>query len=110
MSLALLHEDLIQLSTAAKLAGEGRKGKPVNLATVWRWCLHGVTIGSGEKVFLESIRIGKSLKTSRQAWERFVVAQNEAPEKGDESAPVRTPTQRQKASERAEKILEKMGV
>jgi hypothetical protein len=74
----------------------------------------GVRLPTGQILRLEAVRIAGHWVTSVQALERFVAAQTEAhrPDPGQHSQapPVRTPTARRRASERAEKKLAEMGI
>ena len=64
----LATEEMLTLPQAAKeLPGrEGRRG--INVSTVWRWCKRGVQNG----VRLESVVVGRTRFTSRQALQRFI--------------------------------------
>lgn len=68
-------ETLILLSKAALIINPT---SPPHVATVWRWTGHGV---SG--ITLESIKLGGSRYTSREAIERFIQRLNGS-EKGQE--------------------------
>ena len=63
-------EDMLSIQQLCKLF-PGRKGKGIARATAMRWILNGVG-----GVRLESVRIGGSRYTSREAVERFVAALN----------------------------------
>jgi len=65
-------EDLTTLAIATGLV-PGRSGRGVAMATIWRWVLRGV-----RGVRLESILIGGTRYTSRQALARFIAATNAA--------------------------------
>lgn len=104
----LQREGLIGLSEAAKLFGTYRGGRPTHPATVGRWALHGVRLGDGRLVRLETIRLAGRLGTSRAAVERFLAAQQGA-EPMPAGQPVRTPANRRRESAKAERELIKRG-
>lgn len=103
----LLDEEKLTMAAAAKALGttEGRDS-PIHPSTVVRWCTRGVRLAGGRVVKLEHLRLGGRLLTTRQALARFVAAQTET---AGETPTVRTPTQRQRAADRAAAELEKMG-
>lgn len=70
--------------------------------TVLRWILTGLKVPRGGRVKLEAMRSGGKWFTSREAISRFLASQNEGPEP---RARIRTPTERQAASEAAEREL-----
>jgi hypothetical protein len=59
-------ERLLKPAQAARVRPPGRKGRPTNVATVYRWMTTGV-----RGIKLESIRIGGTLYTSQEALQRF---------------------------------------
>jgi hypothetical protein len=99
--MSLLDEDIVSLS-------EGRQIMPGSpcMSTMWRWCLRGV-----RGHVLESMVVGATRFTSRQAIARFIDAQNEP--KCPPSLPVepeRTSKQRARRIERAEHRLREAGI
>ena len=59
-------EEVLPLSAAAKLLPRRRRGRPVAMATLYRWAssgLHGVR--------LEVVRVGGTTCTTRAALQRF---------------------------------------
>jgi hypothetical protein len=104
----LLTETVLGLKDAAKLVPSARQGRPVSFACLWRWVLHGAKAPDGERVRLEAVRLGGRWVTSREALQRF--AERLTPQAQDQPAPPRTPRQRRRAAERAEKELERMGI
>lgn len=90
-------EEILTLHEACKLV----KPKDASLATMHRWVTKGI-----RGVKLETIAVGGRKLTSKEAWFRFVAAQN-APET---PVPTITPKQRRKQSEAARVELERMGV
>ena len=61
-----LNEDLISPKDAAKMLPHTRGGRPVHVATLFRWSNHGLR---GRR--LETLKIGRSTVTSEQALQRF---------------------------------------
>jgi hypothetical protein len=101
-----LSEPLIPLTQVPALpfVPRRRRGKKLNVATVFRWAQQGI---AGTK--LEVIRFGGTLCTSKSALLEFfrrLTPASDAPL----SQPPRTPVQRQRASERAACELEKAGI
>jgi hypothetical protein len=102
----LTQETLLTLAQAARLFPPARRGRPVNSSTLWRWCRRGVRIEGGT-VRLECVRISGRWLTSREAISRFVARQTPS---ALPAPRLRTPGQRQRASERAERELQKLGI
>lgn len=99
-------EPLISLAQAAvKLPGH-RGAKRLHPATLTRWILTGVRGVDGRRVKLEAVRVGCRWLTSEAALQRFADALGSPPADGP---PPRTPTARQKASERAAAELRATG-
>jgi hypothetical protein len=103
----LQNEPPISLSAATRLLPPGRCGKPVTISCVFRWIVDGVLGPDGQRVRLEAVRVGGRWLTSVAALERFALAQT--PQFKD-AGQVRTPGQRQRASERAARELKKVGI
>jgi hypothetical protein len=103
----MLHnETLISLSQAAARFPGHRGAARLHPATLTRWILKGATAVDGHRVKLEAIRIGCRWLTSEPALQRFADALSAPPTGG---TPPRSPTARQKASERAGAELRAMG-
>ena len=66
MAASLLDESPLTLAEAAKVLPRLRGGKRVHVATLHRWALKGVA-----GVRLETIRLGRTVVTSREALQRF---------------------------------------
>jgi len=66
MAASLLDESPLTLAEAAKALPPLRGGKRVHLATLYRWVSRGVA-----GVRLESLRLGRTVVTSREALQRF---------------------------------------
>lgn len=77
-------------------------GKP-HKSTVWRWVLKGV-----RGIRLETIVVGGKRYTTIEAIERFIAATTA--KANGEPTPLRTPRQRQRAIERAERELSDAGI
>jgi|SRR5579864_1707896 len=105
----LLNEQLLSLSMAAKKIPPYR-GRRTNPSTIFRWIKTGVNLAGGHILKLEAIRIAGRWVTSAEAIERFVAAQNQPTDDAPLQQSPRTPGQRRRASERAGKQLEKLGV
>jgi hypothetical protein len=102
-------ETPIPLAEAAKLIPPARRGKKTHLSTLLRWILQGARNTAGEIVRLEAVRIGNRRMVSRESLQRF--AERLTPSIDSTPAPTpRTPTARQKASERASRELDRIGI
>jgi len=103
-------EQLITLTEATKLLPEVDGRKPA-VCTLWRWCRKGL-----RGMFLEYVRVGRKICTTREALLRFFTDLAELDEKASPSAPplsTRTPVtsrQRQRALAEADRILEEAGI
>jgi hypothetical protein len=107
----IANETLISLAAAARCMPAGRNGSPCSLGCVLRWVLRGARSPSGQRVRLEALRLGGRWITSREAIQRFGERLTPPLDIGDTSvSPPCTPTQRHRASERAAKELEKLGI
>jgi len=103
----LAKEELITLKDICQVLPRRRRGRKPAFSTVWRWSLHGV-----RGVKLETLRVGGTLCTSREAVQRFfeqLSALDDAPPP-EQQAAYRTPARRQRAIEAAERELEKKGI
>jgi hypothetical protein len=105
----LTAEKPIPLAEACKLVPPARRGKRTHLSTLLRWIISGVRNPNGQTVRLDGIRIGGRWMTSREAIQRFANALTPNLNTALPPAP-RTPTQRQKASDRAARELESIGI
>ena len=97
-----LKEELLTLNQARLLFPCRRRGKRVDLSCLYRWTSKGV-----RGVVLESVQVGGTRCTSRKACARFIyrlsVADSEA------SVPRSLPDS-QRASDGAEKELDRLGI
>ncbi|HET6576312.1 MAG TPA: DUF1580 domain-containing protein [Fimbriiglobus sp.] len=103
----LTSEGLIPLAEAARRLGSTRRTRPVHPSTVNRWVMHGRRLKGGRTVRLEAVRSGGQWLTSWPAVRRYLAAQTEA---AAPPAAGRTPTQRRRDAEDAERELERAGV
>lgn len=99
----------IYLREAAKLFPTYRQGRPVNLATVFRWIVTGVAGPDGQRVRLEGSKLPAGWVTTRAAIARFSVALTPRFPAGPAPA-IRSPGARTRASERAARELEKIEI
>jgi len=100
-------EELLTLKDACMILPRRRRGRKPHFATLWRWAKRGL---SGVK--LETLKVGGTLCTSREALQRFFDRLTEAdqnPVPGRQFK-MRTPAQRQRAIARAEKVLREAGI
>jgi hypothetical protein len=77
-------------------------GRP-HVSTVWRWVLTGV-----RGIKLETFVVGCQRFTTKQAIERFIAATTARA--NGEPLPTRTPRQRERAIDAAERELSKAGI
>jgi hypothetical protein len=91
-------EALLSMSQAARVRPLGRLGRPTHPSTVYRWISRGVR---GRK--LESLRLGGTLYTSREALQRFADLLT------GETAPTPAPSPATLASLKAEEELRRFG-
>jgi hypothetical protein len=98
-------ETVISLTEAAKILPKRRGGKRPNVCTVYRWTSDGC-----RGVVLESVQIGGTRCTSREALDRFFAALTAQAGVCPSTPAIRTTTQRQRASERAARHLEAAGI
>jgi hypothetical protein len=114
-------EVLITLTEAAKRLPR-LDGKKVSVCTLWRWCRVGL-----RGVFLEYVRVGRTICTTREAMLRFFsrladLDEHPSPDKSIKSHPrlprhflsrKRSPItsrQRQRALAEADAVLERAGI
>jgi hypothetical protein len=104
----LSEEASLSLTQAARLLPPGRGDRPVTLSCLLRWILRGARAPSGQLVRLEAVRVGGRWITSKEALQRFAEALT--PSLDNTPPTPRPPSARRRASERAIKQLEKMGI
>lgn len=96
-------DEVVSLAEAARMLPRRRGGKRPHVATLYRW-----SQGGCRGVRLETIQVGGTRCTSRQAIARFCARLSSV----KDDAPTRPPTRRQrtKSIERAEKSLAAAGM
>ncbi len=99
-----LSETVLPFSRAVRHIPSLRSGRPVAPATLWRWSKEGVLARSGERVKLETIRVGGSSCTSLEALKRFFARLSGREELVPATAPVG------KAHEQSEAALDEAGI
>lgn len=111
---AVINENVLSLSGAARSVPAVDRGKRPNPSTVFRWIREGVRVASGERVHLESARIGSRLVTSAEALERFFARLAEADSEGARdphpSQPDTAPASARRRTAEAEARCEQLGV
>jgi hypothetical protein len=73
-----------------------------------RWVAAGVRLPDGTRVKLEAVKVGRELRTSREAWQRFLTATS-APLGDAAGIPPATPAVRRNAAEAAARELAAAG-
>jgi hypothetical protein len=96
------------LTRAARRIPRSRQDRPVSLSCLLRWVLVGVKGPGGTRIKLEAARLAGKWVTTPGAIRRFVEAQT--PDQDSTVPASRTPCRRRRASERAGRRLEEMGV
>lgn len=71
MAIDVFTEEVVSINEAAKRLPKLRAGKPIGLATIYRWINSGRRSKNGDRVRLESIKIGGAVCTSTEALQRF---------------------------------------
>jgi hypothetical protein len=99
----------LTLRDLAAVCPRQRRGKPVSLSCVLRWCLIGVRGPDGARIKLEAARLSGKWISTRRALRRFVQAQTPSLE-GEPTLARRTPSKSQAAADRAARALEKIGI
>jgi hypothetical protein len=94
----------ISLDAAGRLYG-------VNGSTVFRHHRRGVKLPDGSIVRLQALRIGRKIRTTKEAVRRFLEALNSTaePATGEQAAPPRSPSARQRHSAKANQSLAASG-
>jgi hypothetical protein len=104
----ILQETLVSSAELAKSIPPSR-GKAVNPSTIGRWIARGVKGPDGQRIRLEAFRLGGRYVTSREAFARFLGAQQTTTDAEHQADP-RTVGQRQRASEAAGAELAAAGI
>ncbi len=97
----LNEETLLSLTQAAKSLPARRRGKRPHVSCLYRWTTTGC-----KEVVLESLQVGGTRCTSREALARFFSALTHV----DVPRPDQTPNRRQRAAAAAERELERDGL
>jgi hypothetical protein len=97
-------EHVISLTEAARHLPRRRAGKRPHVSCLNRW-----STGGCRGIVLESIQVGGTRCTSREALARFLEALTLASPIGPQMA-VRSPTKRRRAAEQAMRDLQREGV
>lgn len=88
-----------------------RNGKKTHFSTVFRWITAGMrNRATGRTVKLSAVRVGGRWMVSKDALEQFFEACNPITQDEPATLPIRTPTARQRANERAKRELQKAGI
>jgi hypothetical protein len=96
-SLRILSETRVDIYRARCLLGTD--DRPIHFTTVYRLMKRGLQAPSGDRVVLESVRVGLRRITSVEAIERFVAATNGIDPDAPDAVEV-SPARRSKARER----------
>ena len=100
--------DALSISKACEVF-PGHSGQPrLAFTTFYRWITKGVSTPAGV-VKVEAVRCGARWLTSQAAVNRFIVALTEAQTSNTGGTAPRSPTARNRASDEAERELERMG-
>jgi hypothetical protein len=94
-------ESLLTLAEAADQLPRRRRGRKTHVSSLYRW-----TVSGCRGVVLESIQVGGTRCTSREALERFFDRLSGI---GNAAPAQRSVTRRQRQSEAAEKKLKELG-
>ncbi len=100
----VLSEEMISLADAAIMLPARRAGKRVHVSCVYRWTTHGC-----RGVVLESVQVGATRCTSREAVARFVAALT-AQAQGRQPAAAPLSAERRKRIREAEARLRAAGI
>lgn len=98
------NEQIGSLTEAAKWVPRRRGGRPCHVSTLWRWARRGI-----RGVKLETIDIGGTSCTSREALDRFYAAVT-ALRMGQEPKPLPPPAAIVKRTKNAIAALQKAGI
>lgn len=108
MSPDLLSETVLSLAAAARSLPPSRRGRPVTVSCLMRWISDGVRLPSGAVVRLEAVRMGGRWLTSTEALRRFALSQT--PAFNNPSPMPRSASASQRAADRANRQLERIGI
>lgn len=103
--LDLLEQEGLTMTEATKILPGRVPGKRIGVRTVWRWCMKGLSNG----IRLRSVLVGGQRLTTRTWLQDFIEARTASSEPEGEFVPrFRTPTQRQRDSDRATEELKQL--
>jgi hypothetical protein len=102
MAIDPLSETVISLTDAAQLCPRRRGGKRPHVSCIYRW-----TVSGCKGVVLESLQVGGTRCTSREALARFFEALTYGP---GHRPTVRSVAQRERAAAAAMRELERQGI
>src|SRR3954452_5943452 len=97
-------ETLLTLAQAAAELPRRRRGRKTHISTLYRWSVSGC-----RGVILESIQIGATRATSREALPRFFDRMPQVSRGEEAPSGQRTVSQRQRQSEAAAQKLDELG-
>jgi hypothetical protein len=95
-------EQLVSFAEAARRIPSSRVGRQLHPNTIWRWVKRGLKANNGQRVHLETIRIGGSNFTSVEALGRFFAALDHS------SEPQRPATRQMTAKTRSQTAAAKL--
>jgi hypothetical protein len=104
MPIEISTEEILTLAQAAAELPRRRRGRKTHVSTLYRW-----TVSGCRGVILESIQIGATRATSREALQRFFVRLSNPSQAGDAPSAPRTASQRERDSEAAANELKDLG-
>jgi len=104
MSIEVASEEVISLADAARELPRRRGGKRPHVSCLYRWTKTGC-----RGIVLESVQIGGTRCTSREALDRFFAALTAAAQ-GETAPPPPPPKSRRQAIEAAERRLARSGI
>ena len=100
----------INFAAAAKIFPPTPSGKPPAASSLWRWADVGTTTPGGEVVRLETVRVGRTIATTRGAIKRFLAALNPVNAVTATTKPMVNRSARQKQIAAAESELATLGI
>lgn len=100
-------ETLRPLNTLAKTI-PGPSGNHISAASLKRWALRGVLAPSGERIYLDVLRVGSTICSTSEALDRFLASLNGSSARDDLPAPSASPSEAR--ARRASRELERLGV
>lgn len=71
MAIDVFSETVLALSEAAKLLPRVRPGSEVHVSTLYRWTMRGCRSQDGVMVRLETVKVGGTTCTGKEAFQRF---------------------------------------